>query len=100
MCALCGLLGSESHWAGAIKGGLPARQERLQRILQANRILGFYKLRLDDFQGTAYLLTSPTGRAEIVADFGQVWRVAEQMAGRPLDPLDPKLLAALEGSKR
>ena len=99
MCALCGLLGSESHWAGSIKGDLPARQERLQRILQANRVLGFYGLRLDDFQGSAYLLTSPTGRAEIVLDFGQVWRVAEQMAGRPLDPLDPKLLAALEGNQ-
>jgi hypothetical protein len=45
-------------------------------------------------------LTGPTGRAEIVPDFGQVWRVAEQMAGRPLDPLDPKLLAALEGRQR
>ena len=100
MCALCGLLGSESHWAASIKGGLPTRQERLQRILQANRVLGFYRLRLDDFQGTSYLLTSPTGRAEIVSDLGQVWRVAEQMAGRPLDPLDPKLLAALEGRKR
>jgi hypothetical protein len=99
MCALCGLLGSESHWAGSIRGNLPARQERLRRILQANRVLSFYRLRLDDFQGSSYVLTSATGRSEIVADFGQVWRAAEQMAGRPLDPLDPKLLSALEGSQ-
>ena len=97
MCGLCGLLGAESHWASSIKSGLPDRQERFQRIAQANRILGFYRLRLEDFQGVSYILSSPTGRRELVSDLGQVWRIAEQMSGRALDPLDPELLSALEG---
>ena len=99
MCGLCGLLGEESHWAGTIKSGLPHRQERLQRIRQANRILGFYRLRLEDFEGVSYILTNSTGRREIVSDLGQVWRMAQEIAGRPLDPLDPELLAALEGAR-
>jgi len=65
--------------------------------VQANRILGFYKLRLEDFQGVSYILTTATGRSEILLDLGQIWRTAEQISGRPLDPLDPQLLAALEG---
>lgn len=98
MCGLCGLLGGESHWADSIRSSLPDRQERLQRIAQANRVLGFYRLRLEDFQGVSFVLASPTGRREIVSDLGQVWRMAEEIAGRPLDPLDPDLLAALEGT--
>ena len=98
MCGLCGILGGESHWAGSIKkSGLPDRQERFRRIAQANRVLAFYRLRLEDFQGVSYILAGPTGRTEMVADLGQVWRVAEQMCGHPLDPLDPELLAKLEG---
>jgi hypothetical protein len=54
---------------------------------------------LEDFQGVSYILTGPTGRREIVSDLGQVWRMAEEISGRQLDPLDPELLAALEGVK-
>ena len=97
MCGLCGLLGGELHWASSIKTSLPDRQERFRRVVQANRILGFYKLRLEDFQGVSYILTTATGRSEILLDLGQIWRTAEQISGRPLDPLDPQLLAALEG---
>jgi hypothetical protein len=98
MCGLCGLLGGESHWSNSIKSSIPDRQERFQRIAQANRILGFYRLKVEDFQGVSYILTSPTGRREIVSDIGQIWSIAEQMAGRALDPLDPDLLSALEGA--
>jgi hypothetical protein len=95
MCGLCGLLGTESDWSSSIGSSLPARQQRFQRISEANRILGFFRLRLDDFQGVSYVLTGPTGRQEMVADFGQLWRLAESFAHRPLDPLDPELLAWL-----
>lgn len=96
MCGLCGLLGGDFHWASSIQTGLPNRQERFRRVAQANRILAFYQLRLGDFQGVSYILTTATGRSEILSDFGQIWRTAELISGRPLDPLDPRLLAALE----
>ena len=68
------------------------------RIALANRILSFFRLKLEDFQGASYVLTSPTGRREIVSDFGQLWRVAETVIGRPIDPLDPALLTWLRSA--
>jgi hypothetical protein len=95
MCALCGLLGTEGDWSTSMTSSLPARQQRFLRIAQANRILGFFRLRLEDFQGVSYVLSSPTGRREMVPDFGQLWSVAESLAGRQIDPLDPELLTWL-----
>jgi hypothetical protein len=95
MCGLCGLLGMEGDWSTSMAGTLPPRQQRLVRIAQANRILAFYRLKLDDFQGVSYILISPTGRRELVSDLGQLWRMAETMVSRPIDPLDPALLAWL-----
>jgi hypothetical protein len=70
------------------------------RIALANRILSFFRLRLDDFQGVSYVLTSPTGRREIVSDFGQLWRVAESLTGCLIDPLDPALLTWLSSAPK
>ena len=36
-----------------------------------------------------------SGRTALVAHLPQVWAAAEEIAGRPLDPLDPALLDAL-----
>jgi hypothetical protein len=63
------------------------RRQRLIHVALANRVLASYRLRLDDFHGQSFVLSSPTGTSELVDDFAQVWRVAEQMLGRPLDPL-------------
>lgn len=98
MCGLCGLLGTEGDWSTSIASALPARQQRFMRIALANRILSFFRLGLEDFQGVSYVLTSPTGRREIVSDFGQLWRVAETLTGRPIDPLDPALLTWLRSA--
>jgi len=93
MCGLCGLLGTEGDWSDSIGSTLPVRQQRLLRIAQANRILSFFGLRLEEFQGASYVLASPTGRREMVSDIGQLWRIAETLAGRRIDPLDSELLA-------
>ncbi|MBN3846978.1 hypothetical protein G3N58_09075 [Paraburkholderia sp. Ac-20342] len=89
MCGACGLFGGGSHWSNATlprdEGGV-RRQRYLQTAL-ANRILVLFRLRLDDFHGQSFVLTSPTGASEIVNDFAQVWHTAERMLGKPLDPL-------------
>jgi hypothetical protein len=105
MCSLCGILGAEGHWtdlvadAGAAEAG-PAsgtsRQERLRRCALANRVLAHYRIRLADFEGRNYVLRAATGRSELVPDLAGVWAAAERLAGRPCDPLDPALIAALE----
>jgi hypothetical protein len=89
MCGMCGLLDGGNHWSNTISPvkGANARSQRLIHVALANRVLASYRLKLDDFHGQSFVLSSPTGASELVGDFGQVWRVAEQMLGRPLDPL-------------
>jgi hypothetical protein len=105
MCSLCGLLGVEDHWTDASArpetfGGGRAqrtrRQERFERIALANRILRHYRLTLGDFQGQSYVVRSATGRQELVPNLVGMWSAAEKLAGRPCDPLDSDLIAALE----
>jgi hypothetical protein len=105
MCALCGLLGGDEHWTDAVaREGVftrnrdPSRRrlERARRVEVANRVLRFYGLRLSDWQGTSFVLSTFTGKSEMVDDLGHLWAVAERLSGRPCDPLDPDLLTRLD----
>jgi hypothetical protein len=105
MCGLCGVLGGEGHWTEGADGRGPQdaartrRHERLNRAKLVNRILGRFALHLDDWQGTAFMLTSGTGKREIVENLPALWRAAEAMSGQRLDPLDPQLLVGLTSSE-
>ena len=90
MCVLCNVLVNE-HWAEQ-EGG---RRERVFRVRLVNRVLGHYGLRLDDWSGRVWVLRDAKGHTAVVADLGSLWAEAEKLAGRPLDPLDPELVAAL-----
>lgn len=101
MCGLCGVFLTETHWAEASLsagqgGGRTRRHERLHRVVLANRILEHYGLKVSDWQGSAYLLSSRTGQHAVVASIAAVWPQAEQMRRLTLDPLDEQLIAALE----
>lgn len=90
MCGLCGVLLTD-HWAESDG----PRRARVFRVRLLNRVLDHYGLRLDDWSGRVYTLRDSKGRATVVSDLGTLWAAAEDLAGRPLDPLDPALLAAL-----
>jgi hypothetical protein len=90
MCGLCGVLLSD-HWAEQDGG----RRGRALRVALLNRVLDHFGLRLDDWSGSVYVLRDRKGASAVVADIGSLWFEAERLAGRKLDPLDPKLLAAL-----
>jgi hypothetical protein len=90
MCSLCNVLVNE-HWAEQDGG----RRARVMRVRLLNRVLAFYGLRLDDWSGRVWVLRDRKGRSAVVADLGSLWAKAEELAGRPLDPLDPELVAAL-----
>ena len=90
MCVLCGVLLSE-HWAEQDGG----RRGRVFRTRLINRVLAFYGLRLDDWAGRVWTLRDAKGRSAVVSDVGSLWVEAERLAGRPLDPLDPALVASL-----
>ena len=105
MCALCGILGGKDHWTvpsprdgvyTRVAGASERRRERTLRIVEANAILNLFSLSLEDWQGDSYILRNRTGRSEIVADLAALWPLAEAMAGRPLDPLDPETLQRRE----
>lgn len=92
MCALCGVL-LTSHWAERDSG----RRERVFRVRLLNRVLSHFGLELGDWSGRVYVLRDRKGKTAVVADLGGLWAAAEALAGRPLDPLDPALVAALRG---
>jgi hypothetical protein len=105
MCALCGVLGDAEHWTAAVaRPGVftrntdPAarRRERLNRVAAANRVLAHYRLTLADWQGSAFVLSTATGKTEIVDNLAHLWMAAERLLGRACDPLDPELIASME----
>ncbi|HLJ70764.1 MAG TPA: hypothetical protein VKU03_05565 [Roseiarcus sp.] len=108
MCSLCGVLGGVDHWAdAAARDGVYTRnadptrrrRERAERVRIANRALAHYGMRLADWQGASYLLSTFTGKSEMVEDFGHLWPAAEKLSGRLCDPLAADLLARLEAGR-
>ena len=105
MCALCGVLGGTEHWTDAVaRPGVFARhtdaasrrRERMNRVAAANRVLSCYRMNLADWQGSAFVLSSATGKTEIVDNLAHLWMAAERLLGRPCDPLDEELIALME----
>jgi hypothetical protein len=107
MCALCGVLGGAGHWTDAVArpgvftrtaNAVERRHERLARVSHANRVLAAYGLSLADWQGSSFLLSTATGKTEMVDNLTHLWAAAEKLIGRPCDPLDPALLDRLEAA--
>jgi hypothetical protein len=105
MCSLCGVLGANEHWTDAVAregvftrstDSIARRRERASRVRIANRILAHWRLKLSDWQGTSFLLSTLTGKTEIVEDLGHLWPAAERLIGGPIDPLSPEVLSAFE----
>lgn len=99
MCGLCGLLGEDIHWSDPLRDELPRRRERLQRISAINRVMAPFRLSVSDFQGSAYLVHGATGRQELASGLDEVWAKAQAILGRPLDPLDSRVLDYLESPR-
>jgi len=103
MCALCGVLGGTEHWTDAVAGvftrntdAASRRRERINRVAAANRVLAYYRMNLSDWQGSAFVLSTATGKSEIVDNLAHLWIAAERLLGRPCDPLDEDLIALME----
>jgi hypothetical protein len=100
MCSLCGVFLTETHWAdSAVSDARTRRHERLHRVALTNRVLAHYGLKVGDWQGSAYLLSTLTGQTAVVPSIAAVWPAAEQLRKRTLDPLDESLIEALERSE-
>jgi hypothetical protein len=92
MCTLCiALIGD--HWTEQ-RGG---RRGRILRVGVVNRVLAHFGLHLHDWAGRVYVLQDGKGGTAVIGDLGSLWREAERLARRPLDPLDPALLDSITG---
>ena len=105
MCSLCGVMGGNEHWTdAAARPGvftrnverLDRRRERARRVSAANRVLSVFGMSLSDWQGSAFVLATRTGKSEMIEDLGHLWPAAERLSGRPCDPLDVALIARME----
>jgi hypothetical protein len=105
MCSLCGVMGGNEHWTdAAARPGvftrnverLDRRRERTRRVSAANRVLAVFGMSLSDWQGSAFVLATRTGKSEMIEDLGHLWPAAERLSGRVCDPLDVALIARME----
>jgi hypothetical protein len=105
MCSLCGVLGGNEHWADAVArpgvytrnaGPIERRRERANRVRIANIVLARFGMAVSDWQGASLLLSTRTGKTEIIPDLGHLWPVAERLSGRVCDPLDRDVIEHLE----
>lgn len=104
MCVLCTGAILQVHWTDRrTAAGIPDgdqlrsfRRERLHRASLANRILCHYGLKVEDWNGSKYVLSDRKGRQEIIDDLGGLWPAAEKLAGYKLNPLDPALIGKLK----
>jgi hypothetical protein len=105
MCALCGVRGGSEHWTDAVArrgvfarntDAVSRRRERRHRVMAANRVLKYYRMNLADWQGSAFVLSTATGKTEIVDNLAHLWLAAARLLGRPCDPLDEELIALME----
>lgn len=72
------------------------QRTRLHRAKLSNKILQYYRLKLEDWNGSKFVLRDLKGNQEIVHDLGALWGTAEKMLGRPVNPLDPHLLQQIQ----
>jgi hypothetical protein len=89
MCGLCGILAGELHWAERKAGSLPLspRAERATRVAFLNRLLKAYACTVADWHGSAYMLSTYTGKTEIASDLAELWQKVELLTGIRPDPL-------------
>ena len=94
MCGACGVLGGPQDWIERAGRGIRADGsrastplgERQRRIALINEMLKPTSVCLQDFGGRL-VLRSSTGRTRIVSDLAHVWRAADEIGRRPVDPL-------------
>ena len=105
MCALCGVLGGAEHWtAAAARPGVftrntdaaSRRRERTNQLAAANRVLRHYSVSVVDWHGTAFVLSTATGKTEIVDNLGHLWTAVERLTGKLCDALDAELITVME----
>lgn len=97
MCILCYGLTGEEHWSDAPVGAEASTSVRARRRALLTKIMSAHGLDYsDDPTGVTSLISDRKGKVQVARSLGEVWAAAEQLAKRPLDPLEPAVLARLD----
>jgi hypothetical protein len=94
MCSSCGFPAAPGHWteAGAVE--LPDRlRARFRRAEVLRAVLAPYGLTAHDGGMVPGIqLSDMSGGHAMVRDLTELWREAERMTGKPVDPLDQRFI--------
>lgn len=97
MCILCYGLTGEEHWTDSRVGAEAVSSVRARRRALLMQIMAAKGLDYsDDPTGVTALVSDRKGNVQVVRSLGEVWAAVEKLLGRPLDPLEPGLLARLD----
>lgn len=109
MCGLCGLWGNVEHWSStssrAVAGGVrlgdanPLRERALQ-VQAVNRVAAAVGVQVEDWAGTSWIVRNAFGATDIVDSLPKIWRSAEALSGKQIDPLSPAIIQRLENLNR
>lgn len=94
MCSSCGFPASPGHWTEAGAASAPDRlRARFRRAQVLQAVLPAYGLTAHDGGLVPGIqISTLSGTQTIVRDLTEVWATAEQLAGGPVDPLDPRFI--------
>ena len=105
MCSLCSALGGSRYWTDAAGQGafekssrrLSLITERRRRVALLNVVFEPYHLSISDWGGSSYVVENQSGRTQNVYSLAGIWAEADLLADRLCDPLDPLVIARLNG---
>jgi hypothetical protein len=91
MCSACGILRGGVEWIDGVTGeeNAPDRRlaERHRRMALINMLLENSGVKLTEY-GRQLIVRGPTGSTRIVTELAHVWRAADELGRRRVDPLD------------
>ncbi len=92
MCSACGLLRGGPEWIEGVTDDEAASDRRLavrrRRIALINIILEGSGVKLAE-HGRQLIVRSSTGSTRLVTELAHVWRAADELGRRKVDPLSP-----------
>jgi len=94
MCSACGFPAAPGHWTEAGAADAPDRlRARFRRAQVLQSVLAAYGLTAHDgAQVPGIQISTLSGDHTIARDLAEVWVTVERLAGRAIDPLDPRFI--------
>jgi hypothetical protein len=96
MCVLCTEATIQIHWTDRQLSGYSLqtrRQDHNYRVQLLNKVLSYYGLNVDNWNGVKFIIRDKKGRSEIVQDLAELWEKANGLVKNDLDPLDEGFIA-------